>query len=161
MCGHRQFTFSPPSRPRTYSTRGEPFLKHYPRTLSTMNPPARIRSENNFKSLLVSLAQGAAANDEPTTQISLMSVQIYIHRFPFSESCHQDFAPTGFGAHADGGSSMLILVQTPAIPRPGSHPGPWSPSDIWVVLLLPVLIVAFWGLVFVRSRRGQINRMRK
>jgi hypothetical protein len=56
---------------------------------------------------------------------------------------------------------MLILVQTPTSPRPGSHPGPWGPSEIWMVLLLPMFIVAFLGLVFVRSRRSQINRMRK
>ena len=56
---------------------------------------------------------------------------------------------------------MVILVQTPTSPRPGSHPGPWSPSEIWMILLLPMLIVAFLGLVFVRSSRSQINGMRK
>ena len=50
---------------------------------------------------------------------------------------------------------MLITVQIPTMPKPGSHPGPWSPSDIWMILVLPILIVAFMGLVFVRSRRGQ------
>jgi hypothetical protein len=53
---------------------------------------------------------------------------------------------------------MVILVQTPTSPRPRSHPGPWSPSEIWMILLLPMLIVAFLGLVFVRSSRSQINR---
>jgi len=56
---------------------------------------------------------------------------------------------------------MVILVQTPPSPRPHSHPGPWTPSEIWMILLLPLLIVAFLGLVFVRSNRGQINGMRK
>jgi hypothetical protein len=56
---------------------------------------------------------------------------------------------------------MLILVQTPTNPNPASHSAPWSPSQVWMILLLPMLIVAFLGLVFVRSRKGQIKGMRK
>jgi hypothetical protein len=48
---------------------------------------------------------------------------------------------------------MLILVQTPATPLPKSHPGPWSPAEIWIALLLPIVLVVFLGFVFVRSRK--------
>ena len=54
-----------------------------------------------------------------------------------------------------------MLVQTPTSPKPRSHPGPWGPSEMWMILLLPMLIVAFLGLVFIRSRRCQTNGMRK
>jgi hypothetical protein len=79
---------------------------------------------------------------------------------PFARVPPPRFAPTGSRFHGDG-TSMLILVQTPPSPRPRSQPGPWTPSEIWLILLLPMLIVAFLGLVFVRSSRSQINGMRK
>ena len=101
----------------------------------------------------------ATSNDGPTAQTSFTATS------PFTGSLCQSptmeiLPQTGFRFHVDG-TSMVILVQTPTSPSPRSHPGPWSPSEIWMILLLPMLIVAFMGLVFVRSSRSQIKRMRK
>ena len=46
---------------------------------------------------------------------------------------------------------MLTLAQTPT--KPAIHSGSWSSNEIWVVLLIPILIISFLGLVFVQSRK--------
>lgn len=50
---------------------------------------------------------------------------------------------------------MLTMLQTPASPQPGRHSGPWSPEEVWIILLVPLVIVVFLGVVFVRSRKRQ------
>ena len=50
------------------------------------------------------------------------------------------------------GGFMLTMIQTPESPQPGRHPGPWSPQEVWLILLVPALILVFLGVVFVRSR---------
>jgi hypothetical protein len=56
---------------------------------------------------------------------------------------------------------MLTLVQTPTRHGMGQVPVSWRQSEILMILLIPMLIVAFLGLVFVRSRKSQINGMRR
>lgn len=83
-----------------------------------------------------------------------------VYRFPLPESRNEILPQLAFDVHLDQGS-VLMRVQTPASPKPRSHPGPLGPSEMWMILLLPMLIVAFLGLVFIRSRRCQTNGMRK
>jgi hypothetical protein len=50
---------------------------------------------------------------------------------------------------------MLTMLQTPASPQPGRHSGPWSPEEVWIILVVPLVILVFLGVVFVRSRKRQ------
>ena len=48
---------------------------------------------------------------------------------------------------------MLTTLQTSESPQPGRHIGPWSSEEVWIILLVPLLILVFLGVVFVRSRK--------
>jgi hypothetical protein len=47
---------------------------------------------------------------------------------------------------------MLTMTLASTTPHSGPHLLAWSPSQVWIILVVAGLLVGFLGLVFVRCR---------
>lgn len=45
----------------------------------------------------------------------------------------------------------MFFAVTQAMQLPGPHRGPWSPLEVWTILVIVGLVVAFMVVVFVRA----------